>query len=354
MHAVRLIEAQYQRDKEFRDRAMRFYDALYAYLDVPEDKLRKKLMPWGDDGSFIANARDFHDDPAFKQLSVVFSPVKEGSATRASMSWSFAGWPLIRIHALIEPRNPKYLASRVVREIVVHEVIHLFDRQREKGRIRGSSEVQRTRGRAAYYNQPHEWNAYWQAGANSAESMARNVPPKAFDYYFGDGTLKSFIAKAYLHFWDQGFVDSMDKDTRRKFDKRLADLWVSAIEPIAKTKLRMESIHEDDQQRLVRAGAVDDDHRLPNVHRIIPADRMKRIPYQGQSTVKIYRGVAKGDPNRIIRPGDWVALSKSYAKQHMKPGGRILERAVSAYDVSWAGTDENEWFYTPLRKQVAR
>jgi hypothetical protein len=108
---------------------------------------------------------------------------------------------------------------------------------------------------------------------------------------------------------------------------------------------------EDEQQRLLRAGATNDDYRLPNVHRVIPAERMKNVPYNGQSEVMIFRGVSKDDPSKIIRPGDWVSLSKTYAKRH---GGKVLSRKVPAIDVTWAGTDENEWFYAPLRKRTAR
>lgn len=104
---------------------------------------------------------------------------------------------------------------------------------------------------------------------------------------------------------------------------------------------------EDDSQRLLRATVNDDVNRLPNVHKIIPAYRMKAIPFHGEAEIWIYRGTGPGDPNKVIRAGDWVALKKSYAQQMVKPGGRLLKKRVKAWDVVWAGTDENEWFYAP-------
>jgi hypothetical protein len=106
---------------------------------------------------------------------------------------------------------------------------------------------------------------------------------------------------------------------------------------------------EDEQQRMLRASVTDDNNRLPNVHRIIPANRMKGIPYRGESEMWIYRGTGPGDPNKTIRAGDWVALKKSYAQQMVKSGGRLLKKRVKAWDIVWAGTDENEWFYVPMR-----
>ena len=61
----------------------------------------------------------------------------------------------------------------------------------------------------------------------------------------------------------------------------------------------------------------------------------------------IYRGVGPKDPFKTIRPGDWVTLKKSWAKQH--GGAKVLKRVVNAYDIVWAGTDMNEWFYSPRR-----
>ena len=92
------------------------------------------------------------------------------------------------------------------------------------------------------------------------------------------------------------------------------------------------------------------DHILPNVHRIIPSYIMERIPYAGSKMVTIYHGGSwPEDPVDEIKPGDWVALSKSYAKLHSdaRGSGKVIARRVPAEHVSWAGTDENEWFYTP-------
>ena len=91
------------------------------------------------------------------------------------------------------------------------------------------------------------------------------------------------------------------------------------------------------------------DHVLTKVHKIIPVDRMRNIPYRGENTVTIYHGGSwPGASLDDIKPGDWVSLSEKYAKIHAGArGSKVISKTVPADHVSWAGTDENEWFYTP-------
>ena len=88
------------------------------------------------------------------------------------------------------------------------------------------------------------------------------------------------------------------------------------------------------------------DHLLPNIHDsgLVPAVHLRGVPkLRSGDLVTIYRSVPAGVST--IRPGDWVALSRRYAAQHGR--GVVLSRRVPAGHVLWAGTDMNEWFYTP-------
>lgn len=97
--------------------------------------------------------------------------------------------------------------------------------------------------------------------------------------------------------------------------------------------------------RVKRVLLMEDSYRLPNLSQIIPADMAPAVG----DTVTIYRGVPQSVKSPKIRAGDWVSLSHDYAKLHGQQSGasRILFLKVPASDVSWAGTDLNEFFYTP-------
>lgn len=73
---------------------------------------------------------------------------------------------------------------------------------------------------------------------------------------------------------------------------------------------------------------------------------------QPTDKVTVYRAVDPDDPN-VIRPGDWVALERSYAEGHAEAGygegrkGKIVKRVLPASQVAWAGTSVDEWIYSP-------
>lgn len=106
---------------------------------------------------------------------------------------------------------------------------------------------------------------------------------------------------------------------------------------------KSKKINEDDEQRVLRSKHYDTNHLLPNIYIKFNGDWNRPIPYRGGEFVIIYRGISDNDPNKDIRPGDWVSLNKKYASLH--GGTRVLSKKVPADKVVWAGTDENEWFY---------
>lgn len=69
------------------------------------------------------------------------------------------------------------------------------------------------------------------------------------------------------------------------------------------------------------------------------------------ATVIIYRAVPKGAIE--INPGDWITLSKSYAKNHglhhedPKLNMTVISKKVKAKEVWWDGNDVNEFSYYP-------
>ena len=102
---------------------------------------------------------------------------------------------------------------------------------------------------------------------------------------------------------------------------------------------------DDDRNSRMQAAKHFPENLLPNVHEVVPARYMAQVPYRdGMREITIYRSVPQGVTE--IRPGDWVTLTRSYAQTHGR--GTILTKKVPVGHVYWAGTDMNEWFYTPV------
>jgi hypothetical protein len=65
--------------------------------------------------------------------------------------------------------------------------------------------------------------------------------------------------------------------------------------------------------------------------------------------VTIYRAVPENVDK--INPGDWVTLSPTYAKEHLRSnvsGGKILSQVIPAKDLWFDGNSINEFGYDPI------
>jgi hypothetical protein len=78
---------------------------------------------------------------------------------------------------------------------------------------------------------------------------------------------------------------------------------------------------------------------------------LKQIQGKPDAEVTIYRAVPKGIDK--INEGDWVSLSKTYAKEHGTDPSNptkdmpIISQKVKAKDIGWDGNDINEFSYNP-------
>ena len=106
-----------------------------------------------------------------------------------------------------------------------------------------------------------------------------------------------------------------------------------------------EYLNEDEEQRSLRAKP-EPENLLNVIYKKFNGKWQRPIPYNGEETVKVYRGI-NPEASKTLRPGDWVSLTESYASEHGGEGSIVVSKEVPAEHVSWAGTDENEWFYTP-------
>ena len=72
--------------------------------------------------------------------------------------------------------------------------------------------------------------------------------------------------------------------------------------------------------------------------------------------IKVYRALPKNIPGTgrtLISPGDWVTISRSYAKEHgesaLKGDYKIVSKEVYAADIYTEGNSLSEWGYSPVR-----
>ncbi len=80
-------------------------------------------------------------------------------------------------------------------------------------------------------------------------------------------------------------------------------------------------------------------------------EALKSIKDNPNKEITIYRATT----GESINDGDWITLSKEYAKIHnesnLKGKGKILELKVKADDIRFAGDDINEFEYFPKKNK---
>ncbi len=226
-----LAEASQGRDADYRRQAVEFYDKMVRVLRQESyiEQLKRNKAPGG---GLVMSSQDV--DREFGRFLIVFMPSLGKLGHGVSGGFGFAQMsglklPAIQLNVLLGRFDPTYLDTRLKKDTMVHELIHFFDWRRHKARGK-YGEKKQSPGGADYYNEPAEFNAYYQEGARGVESMAkaqRNTSawPRVVKIFFGGGRdFQSFANAVSGRFFDKGWVENMTPDTRRRFLKRLAGL----------------------------------------------------------------------------------------------------------------------------------
>lgn len=112
------------------------------------------------------------------------------------------------------------------RSELVHELIHFFDKQRLKGEKRSSVSVLSNNGLAGYFNDPAEFNAFYQQELEEVKAVLLKYGkyPKFIESTAID-TVQGFIKWMKEHM-NSHYIKHLTPQNMRKVDKRLAGLYV--------------------------------------------------------------------------------------------------------------------------------
>jgi hypothetical protein len=104
---------------------------------------------------------------------------------------------------------------------LVHEVTHYFDYKRRKGPRTKSPKTQS--GTTAYYNDPLEFNAFFQQGVHTVLASLKTMRPSR-EFFTHFETYDNFYATFKMDF-DESFRANLTPEMRKKFDVRVYKLW---------------------------------------------------------------------------------------------------------------------------------
>jgi hypothetical protein len=240
-----VVAATADQDVRYQKTADRMYDELLTWAkDFP---LKNSVIGVYDGlaalavrGSDLAQTAD--TSAVWQNGLLIFARIKIGKQHNVkavfdkpstSKTWKLVSFCLAR-HPSTYQENPNVLAQAIEKrkDNFIHELIHLQDSLRFVQR----DEYRSAPGSPAYYRDPGEYNAYYQAGANAlrlaAEEWRHSYNQKDdFTEY-----MALFLDKDFNTFWNgetwrkyfnTKFVTAVMSNTtyRKKFQTRLSQLW---------------------------------------------------------------------------------------------------------------------------------
>jgi hypothetical protein len=192
-------------------------------------------------GGFILSAQRVGLDEEFGDLHYIFMPANE--KYKASLgSYASKDIYFMILGVLIAPNDTKYLSTRITgfKPDFVHEFQHYLMRHRQDHRVSGSDRDLENGGRAKYYNNPDETNAYYQEATykfydlmkslRNADFADKSLLNDKMNFWreMTDQDIVEYIISNQL--WDE-FWKYATPDTKKAFRKRLARFVQQTVRP---------------------------------------------------------------------------------------------------------------------------
>lgn len=173
-----IFEGQEIHDAKFRKTAVTLFNKIKKYFVKNEDRASKIFQPGGN-GSLIFNVGQVNKN--YKDLTLVLLPSTTNVSKQTGSYKTTGGFgtgtadpnkKYIILSVLIDEHDITHLDTRLNRTQFVHEFIHYLDDKRTKGRASGSAKnLMATDDYDKYYDNPLEFNAYYQDGVDSIISL---------------------------------------------------------------------------------------------------------------------------------------------------------------------------------------
>jgi len=166
-------------------------------------------------------------DPTYSDLYIILLPknsrFQEGIGTKQTGGKTIV---LILLKALNGDFDLTHADMNFQKTSFIHEFIHYLDQKRYKGKTKWSSKVNTF---TDYYNNPAEFNAFYQEGAESVEALYQNVFKKTkgnipIPFKKALKTVNAFY-KFSITLFHKAFIENLNSRYRKKFLKRFAALY---------------------------------------------------------------------------------------------------------------------------------
>lgn len=229
---IRKIIEGTEEDAEVRREADEFAKNLRTWMQDEDNMAYRTEFTSGKwDGGLMIRAGDV--DSRYDDLFIVLMPYNGKGVAKGGFGRTPNGkYGLIALYSLIGYCDTRYADTRVNRSTLVHEFVHYLDSNRHKGDYNAPASKNKTSARmadagdyAGYFNDPGEYNAYFQEMAASLDTLFHPdsmlmQSPRAEEYKTWGGFLE--VAEKLAH---GDWTQLMSPRYRQKFLKRLRGLY---------------------------------------------------------------------------------------------------------------------------------
>jgi len=228
-------------EKEETDVRYRILNQQYANKIEKYLESEPKLQRIGKN-SLILIGKDV--DEKLEDLVIIFRPASKGARYSYGHLTQDKQISAIVLPLLSGRYEQLHLADRfgAHKEEFGHEFTHYIDAKRRKSGKQASTTILRDKGEKAYYNTPEEFNAYYQEGTTKLLKIAKGLkntdiriksklfPPDFKKFMKGDERPKKI--------WGKDFIEKLNPKYKKKFAKRVADLFPKIINTVYTDKER--------------------------------------------------------------------------------------------------------------------
>jgi hypothetical protein len=213
-----LEEATVKRDKHYYDIAEEFYDKMLLGL-------ADKNFIVQSDGNIVFKASEIY--PQYHDLLILFTD-RETSKTRPTFGdntfkggYAFGTYKQYKVILINNLRGDKIPSRGILKDSFIHEFIHYLDFKRSKGH-RPDFDDKTTI--SDYYNEPTEYNAYYQEAANVFVNLLKDddILSKIKEKY---DNFEDFSKWMMENVFDKHFIKNLNEKNKRKLKKRIYNIY---------------------------------------------------------------------------------------------------------------------------------